>query len=51
MQDDKQKNLFEKDIEEKQLDRRVVVKLLRYVKPYKYLMALTSFYAAYYCRT
>jgi len=43
MQDEKQKNLFEKDVEEKQLDKRVVIKLLRYVKPYKYLMALTVF--------
>jgi ATP-binding cassette subfamily B multidrug efflux pump len=43
MQNDKQNNLFEKDIEEKQLDKRVVLKLLRYVRPYKYLMALTVF--------
>jgi len=36
-------NFFEKDVEEKQLDRRVVGKLLKYVRPYKYQMALTVF--------
>jgi ATP-binding cassette subfamily B protein len=36
-------NFYEKDIEEKQLDRRTVSNLLRYVRPYKYLLALTIF--------
>ena len=36
-------NFYEKDIEEKQLDRRTVANLLRYVRPYKYLLALTIF--------
>ncbi|MBM3700826.1 MAG: ABC transporter ATP-binding protein [Actinobacteria bacterium] len=35
------KNFYEKDIEEKQLDRKVVMKLLRYVAPYKLIMAFT----------
>jgi len=39
----KDKNFYEKDVEEKQLDKRVVGKLLFYVRPYKYLMALTVF--------
>jgi ATP-binding cassette subfamily B protein len=34
-------NFYEKDIEEKQLDRRVVLRLLRYAKPYRSLFALT----------
>ncbi|MBM3713163.1 MAG: ABC transporter ATP-binding protein, partial [Actinobacteria bacterium] len=36
-------NFYEKDIEEKQLDRRTVLKLLGYVKPYKFLLGLTVF--------
>ena len=36
-------NFYEKDIEEKQLDRRVVLKLFGYVKPYKFLLGLTVF--------
>lgn len=36
-------SFYEKDIEEKQVDRKVVLKLLRYVAPYKFLMAFTVF--------
>jgi len=36
-------NFYEKDVEEKQLDRRTVLKLLGYVKPYKLLLGLTVF--------
>jgi len=41
MKNQARQNFYEKDIEEKQLDRKVVLKLLRYVAPYKFIMALT----------
>ncbi|MBM3706379.1 MAG: ABC transporter ATP-binding protein, partial [Actinobacteria bacterium] len=43
MKDTTRENFYEKDIEEKQLDRKIVAKLLGYVRPYKYLLALTVF--------
>jgi ATP-binding cassette, subfamily B, multidrug efflux pump len=41
MKNQERQNFYEKDIDEKQLDRKVVLKLLRYVAPYKFIMAFT----------
>lgn len=43
MNDSPKENFYEKDIEEKQLDRKIVVKLLHYVKPYTFLLCVTVF--------
>jgi len=41
MKNQERQNFYEKDIEEKQLDRKVVLKLLRYLAPYKFIMSFT----------
>ncbi|MBN1298350.1 MAG: ABC transporter ATP-binding protein [Actinobacteria bacterium] len=43
MNDMHRESFYEKDIEEKQVDRKVALKLLKYVAPYKFLMAFTVF--------
>jgi ATP-binding cassette, subfamily B, multidrug efflux pump len=40
---EKNSNLYEKELEEKQLDRKTLFRILRYVKPYKWLLVLTIF--------
>ncbi|MCL4377115.1 MAG: ABC transporter ATP-binding protein/permease [Actinobacteria bacterium] len=40
---EKDSNLYEKELEEKQLDRKTLSRILKYVKPYKWLLALTIF--------
>jgi ATP-binding cassette subfamily B protein len=40
---EKNSNLYEKELEEKQLDRKTLLRILRYVKPYKWLLGLTIF--------
>jgi len=42
-QTDKKGLLYEKDIEEVQIDRKVILRLFGYVRPYRHILALTVF--------
>jgi len=37
------KDFYEKDLVEKQLDKKIILKLFKYIKPYRYLLMLTIF--------
>ncbi|MCG2790151.1 MAG: ABC transporter ATP-binding protein/permease [Actinomycetia bacterium] len=36
-------SFYEKDLTEKQIDKKIILKLLKYIKPYRYLLGLTIF--------
>ena len=36
-------SFYEKDLTEKQIDKKIILKLLKYIKPYRYLLVLTVF--------
>ena len=36
-------SFYEKDLTEKQIDKKIILKLLKYIKPYRYLFGLTIF--------
>jgi len=36
-------SFYEKELTEKQLDKKIIIRLLKYIKPYRHLLALTVF--------